>query len=394
MPSTTSRDGILKVGPQNYRVFIELDKTAQGQRRRESHTVRGSLEQAKAKRAQLVAEQSRGTFVGKSAQRLGDYLESWLSWKRSQVSERTWERYASLLRSSVVPALGRMRLQDLTPQHLDDFYAHCLKDEAGRRAGSRISPTTVHHRHVALKMALERAVELGMLAKNPAGLTSPPRPSRGEMRVLSEAEAKRLLVAITGTPAELPAYLALTTGARLGELLALRWSDIDLDAGVAQIRRTVVEHMVGQGKDSWYSFKEPKSGHGRSVDVGAATTSRLREHRKAQAEMRLAAGTQWCDLDLVIATPTGRPIRPSTTSGRFRTVVGNANLSGVRFHDLRHAHATFLLKAGTPPHVVSKRLGHSTVAFTLQVYAHVLPGQQREAADTIEATLLGTAQNQ
>lgn len=96
----------------------------------------------------------------------------------------------------------------------------------------------------------------------------------------------------------------------------------------------------------------------------------------------------------MIATPTGQPIRPSTTSGRFRTVVGNANLSGVRFHDLRHAHATFLLKAGTPPHVVSKRLGHSTVAFTLQVYAHVLPGQQREAADTIEATLLGTAQNQ
>jgi integrase len=95
----------------------------------------------------------------------------------------------------------------------------------------------------------------------------------------------------------------------------------------------------------------------------------------------------------VIATPLGQPIRPSTTSGRFRTVVGNANFAGVRFHDLRHAHATFLLKAGTPPHVVSKRLGHSTVAFTLQVYAHVLPGQQREATDAIEATLLGTAQN-
>lgn len=334
-----------------------MDKDAQSQRRRESHTVRGSLEQAKAKRAQLVAEQSRGTFVGKSEQRLGDYLESWLSWKRSQVSERTWERYASLLRSSVVPALGRMRLQDLTPQHLDDFYARCLKDEAGRRAGSRISPTTVHHRHVALKMALERAVELGMLGKNPAQLTSPPRPSRGEMRVLSEDEAKRLLVALVGTPAELPAYLALTTGARLGELLALRWSDIDLDCGVAQIRRTVIEHMVGQGKDSWYSFKEPKSGHGRSVDLGAATVAQLREHRKAQAEVHLAAGTAWTDLDLVIATPMGQPIRPSTTSGRFRTVVGNANLVGVRFHDLRHAHATFLLKAGTPPHVVSKRLG-------------------------------------
>jgi len=177
----------------------------------------------------------------------------------------------------------------------------------------------------------------------------------------------------------------------------LRSSYSDCTYGVPlllpHVRRPVLEHMVGQGKHSWYSFKEPKSGHGRSVDLGAATTSRLREHRKAQAEMRLAVGTEWTDLDLVIATPTGQPIRPSTTSGRLRTVVGNANLSGVRFHDLRHAHATFLLKAGTPPHVVSKRLGHSTVAFTLQVYAHVLPGQQREAADAIEATLLGTAQN-
>jgi integrase len=107
--------------------------------------------------------------------------------------------------------------------------------------------------------------------------------------------------------------------------------------------------------------------------------------------VRLAAGTGWIDLDLVIATPIGTPIRPSTTSGWFRNVVADTGLEGVRFHDLRHAHATFLLKAGTPPHVVSRRLGHSTVAFTLQVYAHVLPGQQREAAEAIEATLLGTA---
>jgi len=211
--------------------------------------------------------------------------------------------------------------------------------------------------------------------------------------VLSEDEAQKLLAALVGTSADFPAFLALTTGARLGEILALRWSDIDLDAGVAQIRRTVVEHMVGQGPCSWFTFKEPKSGHGRSVDLGDATVARLRAHRKAQAEVRLASGSAWAELDLVICTPTGMPERPSTTSGRFRTVVGEAGLRGVRFHDLRHTHATLLLKAGTPPHVVSQRLGHSTVAFTLQVYAHVLPGQQRQAADAIEATLLPNAQN-
>lgn len=204
-----------------------------------------------------------------------------------------------------------------------------------------------------------------------------------------ESEVHGLLPTLVGTPVELPAYLALTTGARLGELLALRWCDIDPNAGVAQIRRTVVEHMVGQGKNSWYSFKEPKSGHGRSVDIGAATIAKLKAHRKVQAERRLAAGAEWCDLDLVITTVTGHPVRPSTASGWFRGVVADTALQGVRFHDLRHAHATILLKGGTPPRVVSRRLEHSTVAFALQVYAHVLPGQQREAADAIESTLLG-----
>jgi integrase len=389
MSRTTSRDGILKVGPQHYRVFIELPKDAQGRRRRESHTVRGSLEAAKATKAQLLSEQSRGEYVGRSQQRLDDYLESWLAWKRAQVSERTWERYASLLRSSVIPALGRLRLQELTSQHLDEFYAKSLREEGGQKRHSKLSPTTVHHRHVALKMALERAVELGCLSKNPARFTQPPRPSRPEMRVLTEEEAKRLLAALEGTSAELPAYIALTTGARLGEVLALRWCDVDLDSGVAHIRRTLVEHLLGQGDASWYTFKEPKSGHGRSVELGAATVARLKLQRKTQAEGRLAAGSAWTDQDLVNPTATGQPVRPSTTSARFREIVGASDLAGVRFHDLRHAHATFLLKAGTSPHVVSRRLGHSTVAFTLQVYAHVLPGQQREAAEALEATLLG-----
>jgi len=215
--------------------------------------------------------------------------------------------------------------------------------------------------------------------------------ARPETRILDEVEAATLLVTVGEGVGGLPANLALMTGARLGEILALRWSDIDWEAGVAHIRRTVIEHMLGQGAASWYTFKEPKSGHGRSVDLGVATMRRLKAHRGTQAAQRLAAGEKWKDLDLVIATPTGEPVRPSTTSGRFREAVVKAGLSGVRFHDLRHAHATILLKTGTPPHVVSKRLGHSTVAFTLQVYAHVLPGQQKEAADAIETALLGRA---
>jgi len=402
------RDGILKVGPGHYRVFIELPKAADGRRHRESHTVRGTLEQAKEKRAQLLADKSRGEYVGRSDQLLADYLESWIEWKRSRVSERTWERYAAILRKSVGPALGHLRLQEITPQHLDAYYAACLREKARkpvdpekrrhrrrpkdgepapeRRRGETLSPTTVHHRHVALKMALKRAVELGLLVRNPAEFTQPPRPRRTEMRVLCEAEVATLLKALEGTPAELVGVLGLMTGARLGELLALRWSDLDLHEQVMYVRQTLVEHLLPP-EGAWYSFKEPKSGKGRAVDLDAGTVARLKAHRKAQSEIRLALGCAWTDLDLVITNGVGQPVRPSAASGHFRVVTESLGLDRLRFHDTRHTHATILLKQSVPPHVVSKRLGHASVAFTLQVYSWVLPGQQRVAAEGFAAAV-------
>lgn len=387
MPRTSSQDGILKVGPQHYRVFIELPPKADGMRRRESRTVRGSLQEAKDLRARMLADRARGEYVGKSEQRVADYLESWLTWKESRVSGRTLNRYASLLRSSVIPTLGHLRLQELTPQHLDEFYANSLKSESGQRAGSKLSPTTVHHRHVALKMALKRAVELGIIVRNPADFTQPPRVSRPQMRVLDEAETSKLIGALEGTPAELVGYLALMTGARLGELLALRWCDLDLAGQVMYVRQSLVENVDGRGAPTWYSFKEPKSGKGRNVDLDVGTVARLKAHRKAQSEEKLRLGIAWTDLDLVITNAVGEPVRPSTASTHFRTVARAAGLDGLRFHDCRHTHATILLKTGVPPHVVSQRLGHASVAFTLEVYSWVLPGQQRAAADGFAAAI-------
>jgi integrase len=337
----------------------------------------------------LLADQARGQHVERSDQHLGDYLNAWLSWKRAQVSARTYERYASLVRSSIIPALGGVRLQDLSVRHLDNFYATSLKTEAGQKKGSTLSPTTVHHRHVVLKMALQHAVRTGLIVRNPAEFASPPRPARPQLPVLGPAEAEQLLASVSGTPVELPTYLALTTGARLGELLALRWSDIDFRAGVAHINRTLVEHMLTSEQPGWHSFKEPKSGHGRSVDLGEATIERLKSHQRTQAERTPSISGGNGGLDLVLATRYGEPIRPSSVSTAFRETTARAGIHGVRFHDLRHAHATILLNAGTPAHVVSKRLGHSTVAFTLQVYAHVLPGQQKQAAEAIETALAG-----
>ena len=153
------------------------------------------------------------------------------------------------------------------------------------------------------------------------------------------------------------------------------------------VRQSIVENVDGKGARTWYSFKEPKSGKGRSIDLDAGTVSRLKEHRRSQAEERLRLGLAWTDLGLVVTNALGEPIRPSTASTQFRNVTRSLGLDRLRFHDCRHTHATILLKNGVPLHIVSQRLGHASVAFTLQVYSWVLPGQQRAAADRFAATV-------
>jgi integrase len=332
---------------------------------------------------------ARGVSVGRSDQRLSDYLESWLEWKRPRVSARSHERYDSLVRTSIIPELGSLRLQQLTSQHLDAYYVRSLR-ERGQRKDSTLSPTTVHHRHVVLKMALKRAVEQGLIVRNPADFATPPRTKRQQLRVLDEIEAKTLEALLTSKPEQLPALVALKTGARLGEILAMRWADVDLTGGTLAVRRTLVEPLKRDASAAtWYAFKEPKNGRERVVDLSASTVELLKAHKKEQSSQRLAAGVGWVGLGLVFAGTSGEPVRPSTVSTQFRDLAAKNDLAGLRFHDLRHSHATIMLRLGVAPHVVSQRLGHSTVAFTLDRYGHVLPGQQMAAAEAFDAAVSG-----
>jgi len=409
------RDGIEKRAPGHYRVVIELDSDPTQKRRREYHTIHGTLEDAKRLRAKLMNDKARGVLVGRSEQLLGAYLESWLEWKRPRVSPRSHERYCSLVRSSIIPELGGIRLQQLTAQHLDEYYVRSLA-EAGQRKESSLSPTTVHHRHVVLKMALKRAVERGLIVRNPADFATPPRATRQQLRVLDETEAKALEVLLAADPQQYPALVALKTGARLGEILAMRWSDLDLSAGKLAVRRTLVEPLKRNGGATWYSFKEPKNGRERVVDLSASAVELLKAHKKAQSGVQLAYGAGWTGLGLVFTNSNGDPLRPSTVSTRFRGLVAAMSrcatckgtglvegskcpkcdgsgstheFDGLRFHDLRHSHATIMLRLGVAPHVVSQRLGHSTVAFTLDRYGHVLPGQQLDAAEAFDRAVSG-----
>jgi len=394
-------DGIQRVAPQHYRLSIDLPKGADGKRRRLQPTVHGTRAEAKAERDRIVAELAQGLNVGSAKQTLGEYLAAWLRGRESQVAVRTWQREVTLMKS-VSDALGNVRLSDLSGQHLNAYYSTCLKDERTMRGatdeqradgGKPLSPTTVHHRHVVLKMALRDAVKHHILAFNPCSDADTPKRKRDELKVLNEHEAKQLLAALAGTSSDLLAFVALYTGARLGELLALRWQDFDAEKQVLYIRRTVVEPLKGPDDDGkpWYSFKPPKSLSGRrAIDLDAATVERLNAHRKAQASHRLALPKgAWADLDLVFCNAVGIPQRPSRASRTFSKRAVAAGVTGFRFHDLRHTHATLLLMAGVPPHVVSKRLGHADVGFTLRTYADVLPSQARDAADAFASLMQG-----
>ena len=401
MTRSVDRDGILKVGPQHYRVFIELPPRADGKRRRESHTVRGALEEAKAKRAQLQADMSRGDYVGRTDQKMKEFLESWLAYKKGTVADRTWERYDSLCRTSIIPALGHVRLCDLTPQHLSEYYAAGRAEPSRRRPGHTLSATTLNHRHTVLKTALRYAVRAGLIVRNPADSLDAPKRDTTEPELMDEVAARKLLEGFEGTDLGMLVWLALHTGARLGELLALRWADIDLNLQVVHINRTVVEHMKKvEGADRWFDFKGPKSGKGRAVDIDAETVGRLRRHKGEQSARRLLFGVAWADHDLVFpntrglrSVQPGEPVRPSSISRTFRHRVEKLGLPGVNFHALRHAHAT-MLRQGFAPHLVSRRLGHSDVAITLRVYAGVLPGQERTMVDAFASALSAASEAQ
>jgi integrase len=308
-------------------------------------------------------------------QSLGSYLREWLESVGPSLRPRTWERYEQYVRLHIVPHLGRIALARLTPAHLQRLYAQKL--EAG------LSPTTVAHLHAVLHRALAQAERWGLVARNVAALVTPPRPARREMKALSPEEARRFLEAAQGERLHAFYVLALTTGMRLGELLALRWRDVDLERGVLQVRATLQRTRDG------YTFAEPKTERSRrQVVLSPLAAEALRAHRLRLLEERLRLGEAWEDHDLVFPNEVGRPLDPANVTHRsFQRILRRAGLPHIRFHDLRHTTATLLLGQGVHPKVVADMLGHSTISITLDLYSHSTPALHRQAALALEALL-------
>jgi integrase len=367
-------------GKNRWQIVLDGGRAANGKRKQLYKTILGPKRLAHAALAQMHRDLQTGDFVEPNRLKTGEFLQRWLEDMRSRVSPKTWERYGLAVRRHIIPYLGERLLKKLEPLDLTALYTHLL--EGGRSKGGALSARSVRHTHVILRGALRQAVKWRLLTRDPSDAVSPPRPKRPEMRALTDAEMATLLEQAKGTRLHLPVLLAMSTGLRRSEIFGLRWCDVDFEASQLAVRQTLQEV-----RKRLY-FREPKSAKSRrTVALSALVLDALKRQRAAQAAERLSLGAGYRDLDLVLAQWDGTPWKPESISTLFRAVVRRAGLGHVRFHDLRHSHATQLLRLGVPAKVVSERLGHATIGITLDTYTHVLPGMQEEAAKKVDVAL-------
>ena len=352
--------------------------TAQGPKRK--YVSGKTREEVRQKLTEAMAARDKGIVVDDKNLTVGEYLDSWLKDAvRGTVRESTYSRDKYLAENHIRLALGRVKLKNLNAMHLQGLYRD--------RLDFGLSASTVQKIHHVLRKALTQAVRWDLIARNPADNVKAPTPVPKEMHPLSAEQARQLLEAAQGDRLSALYVLAIHTGMRRGELLGLRWEDVDLDATTptVRVRRTITR----KGKGGSYTLGEPKTKNSRrTIRLTPKAVEALRSHRARQAQEKLQAGSLYADQGLVFAGEGGGLINPSNLRNRsFKPLVGCAGLPPITFHDLRHTCASLLFQRNVHPKFVQELLGHASVAITLDTYSHMLPGMGGEAADAMKEVL-------
>ncbi|MDQ6910930.1 MAG: site-specific integrase [Actinomycetota bacterium] len=375
-----------KKGNRYYAVIYEGVDPATGKERRRWHAAGSRKSEAERLVTELMKRKNDGEYRAPDRITLGVYLtDKWLPAKRAQLRPSTFDAYRRAIKRHVVPAIGRIPLQRLSPDDLDGLYSALAQVGPDGRRG--LAPKTIHSIHGILHKALADASRKGSIVRNVADLADPPKLSsakKTEMRVWDAEQLRQFLDGIHEHRLHPAYYLAANTGMRRGEVLGLRWRDVDLDARRLSVRQAVISVAYK------VQISDVKTGSGRrTIDLDTRTIAVLRSWRKRQMEERLLLGVAHEDQGLVFARHEGTPIHPDLFSQTFNRLTAKSSLPVIRLHDLRHTHASLLLRSGVPVKVVSERLGHATPAFTMTVYQHVLPGMQAEAANTFADLVFG-----
>ncbi len=319
--------------------------------------------------AEMITELSKGVFIESKDMVLKDLLEEWLEASKVRVRDTTYKNYKRAVDSRLTPALGQIRVNEIDHANVQRYINDLIKEG--------LTPRYIEYLFVCLKGAVEYGVKTERLARNPLQHVEAPRSRRVTHTTWTIDEINRFLhFAKFDNPIYYMVFkISIHTGMRRGEVLGVRWQDIDLEGKKISVTRSLVYD------DEGFRFSEPKTASSkRLISIDDDLAHELKSYKAQQNHFKLALGSEYNDGDLVCCREDGRPIYPRTLAIHFDSLIKKASVPKIRLHDIRHTHATILLKLGENPKVVSERLGHSTVTMTLDTYSHVTPDMQENTA--------------
>jgi len=368
-----------------WQIIIEAGFESEGKRKRIYKTVNGTKKEAEKVLTMMLTELNKGTLIEPSRLTVQEYLREWVkTYVEPNLAPTSLDGYRVNIERHIIPSIGHLKLQDLTPLHLQRLYKERL--ERGRVDGKGgLSAKSVLYIHRNLHEALDHATRMQLVPKNVAALVTLPKVKQYRPTVYDEEQLRLLIKAAKDADIEIPITLAVSLGLRRGELLGLRWENVDLEKRTI----TVSDNLVPTSKGN--ITKAPKSENSRrTIDMPEGLVEILRKHRLKQAEWRLMLGPMYRDEGYVCCQQDGSCWAPSYFSKKFADFLRKHNLPHCRLHDLRHSNATLMLKHGVPAKVASQRLGHSGIGITLDLYSHVLSDMQKDAAERIDMGIFQT----
>ncbi|MBP1971642.1 integrase [Virgibacillus natechei] len=372
---------IIKRG-NKYSFVINLGRDPVTKKRKQKR-VSGFTSKKKAQAAMndVINELNKGSYVEPSSETLGDYLDDWLKHKEKRIAHSTYLHYKSYLNNHIKPALGNVKVFDLKPRQVQSFYDSLLEK-------GDLSERSVHHIHRILSNALEKGARIGDIQSNVAKAVEPATVRKKEMNFWDMDILSDFLDATRQEAHYISWYLGAFTGMRQGEILGLKWDCVDFENKTIHVRRALKrdndKHIIADLKNN-ASY--------RTIAISDSDVFELKKHHNEQKEIKMKIGKDYHDYNLVVATGSGNYVLPSNIWRSFNRCIERLEVERIRFHDLRHTHASMLFSLDVHPKIVQERLGHSSITVTLDTYSHMLPNMQEAVAESLESAFKKETKN-